>query len=219
MPSEHDERELARLRRRMVERQLRSRGIGSARVLEAMGRVPRHRFVGPGDQWAAYDDRPLTIGQGQTISQPYMVARMTELLDVDEESRVLEIGAGSGYQAAVLAEIVRGVWTVERHPDLAQRAEDRLREVGYVNVHVVVGDGTLGLPDRAPFEGIIVTAAAPYIPMPLKEQLAEGGRLVIPVGGRFSQWLTVVRREGEQFPETEVLGCQFVPLIGEEGYE
>jgi len=213
-PSRLDESDYERLRLQMVERQLRKRGIADEEVLAAMARVPRHRFVGEASRWAAYEDEPVPIGSGQTISQPYMVARMTELVQVDRESRVLEVGTGSGYQAAVLAEMAGHVWSIERHSELAERARGILAELGYSNVHVVVGDGSLGLPEEAPFDGIVVTAAAPEVPAALLEQLADGGRLVIPVGGSFGQRLRVVRRRGLDFAETDVLGCRFVPLIG-----
>ncbi len=209
-----DESDFERLRLQMVEKQLRKRGIADERVLAAMSRVPRHMFVGQSMRWAAYDDEPLPIGSAQTISQPYMVARMTELAELDEGSRVLEVGTGSGYQAAVLGELAAQVWSIERHHELAERARSTLADLGYSNVHVVVGDGSLGLAERAPFDGIIVTAAAPAVPTALLEQLTDGGRLVIPVGGSFGQQLRLVRRRGSSFTETDVLGCRFVPLIG-----
>lgn len=222
MSPRNDEADFSRLRARMVERQLRRRGIASEAVLRAMDFVPRHLFVGEGVRHAAYDDEPLPITSGQTISQPYMVARMTELLELDESSHVLEVGTGSGYQAAVLAEIARDVWTVERHPELADRARRTLAEQGYASVHVVVGDGSLGLPDQAPFDAIVVTAAAPHVPKALPEQLTIGGRLVIPVGGSSSQRLRLIRRGPgggpEDYEDTDVLGCRFVPLIGEQAH-
>jgi len=210
--------EYASLRRRMVDRQLRGRDIGNERVLSAMSRVPRHLFVGEHARWAAYEDEPLPIGDGQTISQPYMVARMTELLAIESSDRILEVGTGSGYQAAVLGELAAEVWTIERHHSLAVRADQTLRALGYRNVHVVIGDGTLGLPEHSPYDGIIVTAGSPDVPRSLREQLEVGGRLVIPVGGAYSQYLRLVRRQNGGFSETDVLGCRFVPLIGEEGY-
>ena len=213
-PSGLDESDFERLRRQMVERQLRARGVANERMLAAMSRVPRHRFVNDSARWAAYNDEPLPIGSGQTISQPFMVARMTELAEIDEDSRVLEVGTGSGYQAAVLAELAAQVWSIERHHELAERARTTLADLGYSNVHVVVGDGSLGLPEDAPFDSIIVTAAAPTVPQALLEQLADGGRLVIPVGGSFGQRLRLVRRRGSDFAATDVLGCRFVPLIG-----
>jgi protein-L-isoaspartate(D-aspartate) O-methyltransferase len=215
---ETDERDSARLRHRMVEEQLRRRGIGDPRVLSAMESVPRHRFIGENARWAAYEDEPVTIGLGQTISQPYMVARMTELLDLDATSRVLEVGTGSGYQAAVLAELAAEVWTIERHPDLAERARRVLNDLGYRNVRVVVGDGSLGLPEHAPFDAIIVTAAAPHTPAPLLDQLADGGRMVIPVGNRGVQQLRLIHRRDQEFVETNVLDCRFVPLVGRAAY-
>jgi protein-L-isoaspartate(D-aspartate) O-methyltransferase len=202
----------------MVEEQLRRRGIGDARVLSAMESVPRHRFIGENARWAAYEDEPVTIGLGQTISQPYMVARMTELLDLDATSRVLEVGTGSGYQAAVLAELAAEVWTIERHPDLAERARRVLNDLGYRNVRVVVGDGSLGLPEHAPFDAIIVTAAAPHTPAPLLDQLADGGRMVIPVGNRGVQQLRLIHHRDQEFVETNVLDCRFVPLVGRAAY-
>jgi protein-L-isoaspartate(D-aspartate) O-methyltransferase len=219
MVTHSSDTEFALQRRRMVEQQLRGRGIADPRVLAAMERIPRHDFVASGNDWAAYDDAPQPIGLGQTISQPFMVARMTELLELDDDSRVLEVGTGSGYQAAVLATLAHEVWTIERHGGLAAEAQRRLTALGYDNVHVVVGDGTLGLPEHAPYDAIVVTAAAPLIPPALRAQLAQGGRLVIPVGGRESQWLTVVRREADGDRESAVLGCRFVPLVGEQGYD
>jgi protein-L-isoaspartate(D-aspartate) O-methyltransferase len=202
----------------MVEEQIRRRGIVDARVLAAMESVPRHRFVGENARWAAYEDEPLAIGLGQTISQPYMVARMTELLAPDAASRVLEVGTGSGYQAAVLAELAGEVWTIERHPELADRARRILNDLGYSNVHVAVGDGSLGLPEHSPYDAIVVTAAAPHTPAPLLAQLADGGRLVVPVGDRGLQHLRLIRRRGEEFVETDVLDCRFVPLVGRAAY-
>ncbi len=217
-PAELEERDFAHLRHQMVEFQLRRRGIADPKVLRAMECVPRHRFVSERVRWAAYDDEPLPIGLGQTISQPYIVARMTELLQIGEASRVLEIGTGSGYQAAVLAEIAREVWSIERHVELAVGAREILRGLGYETVHVVSGDGTLGLPEHAPYDGILVAAAAPVVPAPLPEQLADGGRLVIPVGDAFSQLLRIVIRTGDTFRERDLLGVRFVPLVGEKGY-
>jgi protein-L-isoaspartate(D-aspartate) O-methyltransferase len=217
-PSHLDEGDFERLRLDMVDRQLRRRHISDARVLAAMERVPRHRFVPERLRWAAYEDEPLSIGSGQTISQPYIVARMTELAEVDEDSRVLEVGTGSGYQAAVLAELAASVWSMERHPSLAEQARTTLTVLGYHNVHVLVGDGSLGLPEQAPFDVIVVTAAAPSVPDALLAQLAPGGRLVIPVGGSFSQHLRLIRRKGSDFAETDVLACRFVPLIGAQAH-
>jgi protein-L-isoaspartate(D-aspartate) O-methyltransferase len=203
----------------MVEQQLRARGIVDERVLRAMETVPRELFVPAAQRSSAYDDAPLPIGSGQTISQPYMVARMTELLALDESSRVLEIGTGSGYQTAVLAELAAQVWTIERIPGLSRRAEELLDQHGYTNVHVISGDGTLGYADAAPYDAILITAAAPQIPATLRGQLSIGGRMVIPVTEGHSQDLLLIERVDEaSYRETSVLRCVFVPLIGEEGY-
>lgn len=205
-------------RRKMVESQLRARGIHDPDVLRVMEEVPRHLFVPPDLANQAYDDRPLDIGAGQTISQPYMVALMTELLAVEPHHRVLEVGTGSGYQAAILAALAREVVTMERFEKLAQAAAERLRDAGYRNVRVVVGDGSAGAPDHTPFDRIIVTAASPSVPPSLKEQLAAGGRLVCPVGARHAQKLIVVDRGDGVFEESEGVGCVFVPLLGKEGW-
>ena len=203
----------------MVDRQLRSRGIRDPRVLAAIGETPRERFVEAAERDRAYGDGPLPIGLGQTISQPYMVARMTELLEVKVGARILEIGTGSGYQAAILARLGAIVTTIERLSELADSARDRLRELGHEDhVTVVVGDGSLGDPEGAPWDGIIVTAAAPAIPNALRQQLADGGRLVVPVGTRDRQELLVVRRSGDEWTETNDGPCVFVPLIGEGGF-
>jgi len=203
----------------MVEQQLRNRGISDRRVLAAMEKVPRHRFVGDAEAQSAYEDAPLPIGAGQTISQPYMVGLMTECLHLRGDERVLEIGTGSGYQAAILAELSRRVYTVERHAALAERARRTLEELGYANVEVIVGDGSRGYPEEAPYDRIIVTAAAPRIAEPWLEQLAEGGRLVAPVGDRWGQALTVVTKRRGRTQEETVCGCVFVPLVGEHGWE
>jgi protein-L-isoaspartate(D-aspartate) O-methyltransferase len=202
----------------MVEMQLIPRGIVDPRVLEAMRTTPRHLFVPMLSRPHAYEDRPLEIGSGQTISQPFMVAAMTQLLKLGPEDRVLEVGTGSGYQAAVLSKLAARVVTVERIPELAERAARTLASLGIKNVESKIGDGTLGWPELAPYDAIIVTAAGPAVPVPLKEQLAEGGRLVCPVGGRDSQRLVLVTRHGGEFVETEGIGCVFVPLIGAEGW-
>jgi protein-L-isoaspartate(D-aspartate) O-methyltransferase len=180
--------------------------------------VPRHLFVPGADPDDAYDDRPLPIGEGQTISQPYMVAVMTAALDPLPEDRVLEVGTGSGYQAAVLAELCREVITVERHPRLAERARAVLERLGFDHVRVVVGDGSLGFPERQPYKGILVTAAAPAVPDPLRQQLAEGGRLVVPVGSSGYQELVVETRTASGFTRELREGCVFVPLIGQAGF-
>ena len=205
-------------RRRMVEQQLRSRGIRDPRVLAAMEKVPRHRFLPHPEDPAAYSDHPLPLGCGQTISQPYMVALMTECLRLTGEESVLEIGSGSGYQAAVLSELARVVYTVERFPELAGRARAALEELGYRNVQVIAGDGSEGYPEAAPYDRIIVTAAAPEIAPPWLDQLKEDGRLVLPLGDRWGQTLVVVtRRDGKTVRES-MCGCVFVPLVGKYGW-
>jgi protein-L-isoaspartate(D-aspartate) O-methyltransferase len=206
-------------RERMVRLQLEARGLREPRVLDAMRRVPRHEFVRPEDQHRAYDDRPLVIGAGQTISQPYIVAAMTAALRPQPGDRVLEVGTGSGYQAAVLSLLAGEVLTVERLPALADRARATLARLGYTNVRVLTGDGSGGWPAEQPYDGILVTAAAPRVPDVLVEQLAEGGRLVIPVGSRDFQELVVVERVGGRFREQRREGCIFVPLVGRFGWE
>ena len=210
--------EYAEPRRRMVSEQLGSRDIRSPRVLEAMLQVPRHRFVPEDERDLAYADAPLPIGHRQTISQPYIVALMTQLLDLQGDERVLEIGTGSGYQAAILAVLAGQVYSVERLSELCQRARAALSDLGLGNVTVVEGDGTQGLPEHAPYQAIIVTAAAPGIPEPLKEQLEEGGRLVLPVGGRGGQMLERWRRSGGRFDREQIAPVAFVPLIGQHGW-
>jgi protein-L-isoaspartate(D-aspartate) O-methyltransferase len=203
----------------MVQAQLRDRGIKDPRVLAAMAAVPREAFVPEQERRAAYQDGPLPIGAGQTISQPYMVARMTELLRLTGGERVLDIGTGSGYQAAVLAELGCTVTSIERDAGLAQSAAERLTALGFGDrVEVRVGDGTLGAPDGAPWDGIVVAAAAPSIPDALREQLADGRRMVIPIGSRREQNLIVVERHGAEWREWSDGPCVFVPLIGEAGW-
>jgi protein-L-isoaspartate(D-aspartate) O-methyltransferase len=206
-------------RRDMVERQLRKRHIRSERVLEAMGEIPRHEFVPQESLDHAYEDRPLPIGEGQTISQPYMVASMTETLELTGVERVLEIGTGSGYQAAVLSRLAAEVFTIESRTALALSARERLARLGYSNVHVHAGDGTLGLPDLAPFDAILVAAAAPEIPVPLAAQLAEGGTIVVPIGGSDNQELVRARKRGGQLVLENLYACRFVPLIGRHGWQ
>ncbi len=208
----------AMVRERMVAEQLQGRGIRDPRVLDAMRRVLRHLFVPPDEQANAYEDRALRIGQGQTISQPYMVGAMTEGLGLDSASRVLEIGTGSGYQAAILAEVAREVITIERKGELAEEARRRLAALSYANVSVVEGDGTLGYPSGAPFDGIIVTAAAPRVPASLQSQLADRARLVVPVGSELHQDMVIIQRLGDRFTETRGDPCVFVPLMGQEGW-
>ncbi len=209
----------ASARATMVAQQLERRGIRDRRVLDAMASVPREAFLPGGPRASAYDDRALPIDRGQTISQPYIVARMTELLAVQPGDRVLEIGTGSGYQAAVLAAIGARVVSIERHEMLARAARETLRTLGIEAVEVRVGDGSVGAPDGAPWDGIIVTAAAPEVPAPLREQLAIGGRLVIPVGGHREQELLVVERRSERdWSETPDGPVVFVPLVGQAGW-
>jgi protein-L-isoaspartate(D-aspartate) O-methyltransferase len=206
-------------RRRMVDEQLRARGIADERVLAAMERVPRELFVPEAYRRSAYDDAALPIGEGQTISQPYMVARICEVLALRGDERVLDVGTGSGYQAAVLAELAGEVHTIERLPVLADRAREALAAAGYERVHVHVGDGTLGLPDHAPFAAIAVAAAAPTVPPSLYGQLEPGGRLVLPVGGRGGQELQLVVRSPEGPAVLRSVPCRFVPLVGAEGFD
>jgi protein-L-isoaspartate(D-aspartate) O-methyltransferase len=201
-----------------IDDQLVARGIHDPRVLDAMRRVPRHRFVDPNALGFAYADRALPIGDGQTISQPYMVASMTEALRLQGPERVLDVGTGSGYQAAILAELAREVVTIERRAELADAARDRLDALGYRNIRVVVGDGSVGFPESAPFDGILVAAAAPRMPASLKHQLADGGRLVIPIGPPGHQRLTVVNRNADDFVESVQESCVFVLLVGAEGW-
>lgn len=205
-------------RARMVEAQLRQRGIQDERVLAAMLKIPRHEFVAPPYRDHAYDDNPLPIGEGQTISQPYIVGLMLELLRLAPDHTVLEIGTGSGYQTALLAELAAHVDSIERQPTLAASAESILRSLGYTNVTVHSGDGSLGLHERAPFDAIIVSAAAPELPAALFVQLKEGGRLVVPVGPPDSQQLLLITKEKGSPVVVESVPCRFVPLIGARGY-
>lgn len=202
----------------MVAVQLRRRGIRDERVLSAMERVPRHEFVRLELRGRAYEDDPAPIGEGQTVSQPYIVAYMLEALDIGPEHRVLEIGAGTGYQAALLAELAREVVTVERHRILADAARENLARLGYRNVTVIHADGTQGWPAAAPYDRMIVAAAAPRVPPPLFEQLAEGGKLIVPVGSTDLQELMLVEKREGQPVSSPREGCRFVPLIGAEGF-
>lgn len=209
----------AALRKRMVEEQLIPRGIKDQRVLDAFSKIERHKFIPEDLRSSPYADFPVPIGEGQTISQPYIVALMTECLDLKGEERVLEIGTGSGYQTAILAELAGEVYSIERFANLSQRAENSLKELGYTNIKIKVGDGTLGWPEEAPFDSIIITAASPRIPMPLAEQLKENGKLVLPIGESFSQVLTVVEKKKNELVSTQICGCVFVPLVGKYAWQ
>jgi len=200
-------------RERMVAEQLAVRGIRDARVLAAMRKVPRHRFVAASEAGHAYEDRPLTIGHGQTISQPYIVAFMSQALELSGDERVLDVGTGSGYQAAILGELAREVWSIEIVPPLAAGAGERLSALGYENVHVRCGDGYLGWPEYAPFDAILVAAAPDHVPQPLVDQLALGGRMILPVG-KNEQDLVLLRRTGSGVVQEEVLPVRFVPMTG-----
>jgi protein-L-isoaspartate(D-aspartate) O-methyltransferase len=213
--------DVALLREDMVERQIAARGVRDRRVLAAMREIPRDRFVEPALAPRAYEDGPLAIGIGQTISQPYIVALMSEALGLVGTERVLEVGTGSGYGAAVLGRLAREVYTIERHPMLADRAASRLAGLGFCNVHVIVGDGTLGLPEQAPFEAVVVTASGPRVPPALLEQLAIGGRIVIPVGEHpdHQRLMRIDRQSRVQYAAADLGGVAFVPLVGAEGWE
>jgi protein-L-isoaspartate(D-aspartate) O-methyltransferase len=206
-------------RAEMIEKQVRRRGVTDPAVLAAMQAVPRHEFVPEEIRSNAYVDAPLPIGGGQTISQPYIVAAMTAALRLRAIDRVLEIGTGCGYQAAVLACLAKDVFTIERRPELASSASARLARLGYSNAHVHCGDGTLGLPEFAPFDAILVAAAAPAIPRPLLAQLAEGGRMIVPVGDAEHQELQLIEKHGDAFPTKMLEACRFVPLVGYHGWQ
>jgi protein-L-isoaspartate(D-aspartate) O-methyltransferase len=203
----------------MIEKQVRRRGITDPGVLAAMLAVPRHEFVPEEIRSSAYEDAPLPIGGGQTISQPYIVAAMTAALRLRLRDRVLEIGTGCGYQAAVLACLAKEVFTIERRAELASSASAGLARLGYANAHVHCGDGTLGLPEFAPFDAILVAAAAPAIPKPLLAQLTDGGRMIVPVGDTEHQELQLIERHGDAFPAKMLEGCRFVPLLGYHGWQ
>ncbi len=213
------EERIREARERMVRNQLAHRGITDESVLQAMREVPRHLFVPPAFQDQAYADGPLPIGSGQTISQPYIVALMTQLLRPQAQDKVLEIGVGSGYQTAILSLLVKEVIGLERVPELAQEAKERLEALGYSNATIYVADGSLGYHATAPYDGILVAAAAPRIPEPLLLQLADGGRLVIPVGSAFEQVIELAWRKGGSIHIERLTPVRFVPLIGEYGYE
>jgi len=210
--------QLTVLRQTMIAAQLRARGIRDERVLAAMTKVPRHLFVPAEYQEQAYGDHPLPIGEGQTISQPYIVAYMLEVLALDGSEKVLEIGTGSAYQTALLAKLARQVYSVERIESLASEAAALLIRLGYTNVSVIVGDGSRGLPEYSPFDAIVVSAAVPVIPQPLLEQLREAGKMVVPVGPADAQVLKLVSKQQGRAAVTNLEGCRFVPLIGEQGY-
>lgn len=203
----------------MVEHDLRRRGIRNDHVLDAMGRVPRHRFVPPELIGEAYSDYPVPIGEGQTISQPYIVALMTEALTPDRDTKVLEIGTGSGYQTAILVECGARVWTIERSARLARRAQALFEELGYNHIQSIVGDGTLGLPDRAPFDRILATGSLPKAPESLLRQLIEGGIFVGPIGSMYGQQLVRIVYHPQQTTREDLGPCRFVPLIGENGWD
>jgi protein-L-isoaspartate(D-aspartate) O-methyltransferase len=214
-----ESKEFAPQRSAMLEKQLRRRGIVDFAVLGAMDAVPRHEFVPPELRARAYEDLPLPIGAGQTISQPYIVAAMTAALRLDPEDRVLEIGTGCGYQAAVLSLLAKEVFTIECRTELARSAASRLAALGYSNVHVHCGDGTLGLPECAPFDAILIAAAAPAVPKPLLAQLAEGGRMILPVGSADQQELQLIEKDGTKMHTNTLEGCRFVPLVGHFGWQ
>ena len=213
-PSAADE-VFAAARQRMIEEQIRARGVTDPAVLAAMAAVPRHLFVPEGERRSAYDDQPLPIGAGQTISQPYIVALMSSLLGLKPDSRVLEVGTGSGYQAAVLSRLAREVYTIEIIQPLGERARRTLADLGYKNVHVRIGDGYRGWREAAPFDGIVVTAAPPSIPGPLMDQLKVGGKLVIPVGRAYQDLLVLTKRRDGGFDRESVLPVRFVPMTGQ----
>lgn len=212
------ELDYAALRREMVAKQLRARGIRDERVLQAMLTVPRHEFVPEESRGRSYEDQPVSIGEGQTISQPYMVASMAEAAHLTENAKVLEVGTGSGYGAAVLSRLARIVHTIESHAALAASAQNRLARPRYENVTVHTRDGSAGLPAEAPFDAIVVAAAAPIVPQPLVEQLAEGGRLIIPIGDGDTQELVLVQKRAGEIQSSSLFHCRFVPLVGRHGF-
>ncbi len=202
----------------MINQQLIARGIKDEKVLEAFRRVPRHKFVRPEDKDSSYDDGPLPIGQGQTISQPYIVALMTEALEIEGNDKVLEIGTGSGYQAAILAELAREVYSIERVSQLGEITQNKLKDMGYTNIFIKIGDGTKGWGENAPYNAIIITAASPKVPSSLWKQLAMGGRMIIPVGDLTSQNLLLLKKTDKGRVKYNLGGCRFVPLLGENGW-
>ncbi len=204
---------------KMINKQLIARGIRDEKVLEAFRRVPRHEFVRPQDRENAYDDGPLSIGQGQTISQPYIVALMTEALEIEAHDKVLEIGTGSGYQTAILAELAREVYSVERVNQLGEATREKMKDLGYDNIFIKISDGTMGWRENAPYDAIIVTAASPKVPSSLWEQLATGGRMIIPVGDLISQELLLLKKTEKGREKHKLGGCRFVPLLGKNGWK
>ena len=209
----------AALRRKMVEEQIIRRGIKDPRVLDAFYKVERHKFISADLSGSAYADFPLSIGAGQTISQPYIVALMTECLQLSGREKVLEIGTGSAYQTAILAELAGEVCSIERIEDLAMQAKNLIAGLGYANVKIKVGDGTLGWPEEAPFDCIIITAASPRIPLPLTQQLKDPGKMILPLGESFSQMLTLIEKQDGKINSREICGCVFVSLIGKYGWK
>lgn len=205
-------------RKRMVEEQISARGITAIRVLDAFRKVERHLFVPAELSQSAYADFPLPIGEGQTISQPYIAALMTESLDLKGTEKVLEIGTGSGYQAAILAQLSAEVFSIERFESLAKKAAETMSKLGYDNIKIRVGDGTLGWPQEGPFDRIIITAASPRIPLPLSEQLSEGGKIILPLGTELGQVLTLAEKKNAKLESRQICGCVFVPLVGRYGY-
>lgn len=206
-------------RTEMLETQIRKRGIRDPRVLHAMATAPRHEFVPEPFKHLAYTDEPLAIGEGQTISQPYIVAAMTEALRLQGTEKALDVGTGCGYQAAILSVLCKEVFSIEYRPPLARAAADRLQRLAFTNVHVHCGDGSLGLKEFAPYDAILVAAAAPKIPEPLREQLSDGGRLIMPVGAEDHQHLFLVTRRGNEYTTERREGCRFVPLLGRHGWQ
>ena len=206
------------VRRKMVDEQLVKRGIKNQLVLDAMLKIQRHLFVTQKDQKDAYNDSPLAISCSQTISQPYIVALMTQLIEPDKNKTVLEIGTGSGYQTAILAELCNTIYSVERHEKLAENAERKLKRLGYNNVRIKTADGTIGWKDESPFDAIVVTAAAPKVPHLLVDQLKDRGKMVIPVGTHFQQNLELILKRGDSYIDKIICGCVFVPLIGKAGW-
>jgi len=207
----------AALRKKMVEEQLLPRGISNPRVLDVFRRIQRHKFLPEELRSNSYADFPVPIGESQTISQPYIVALMTQCLDLTGQEKVLEIGTGSGYQTAILAELSKEVYSIERFANLAKRAEALLSELGYANIKIKVGDGSLGWREEAPFDRIIITAATPQAPLPLTEQLKEGGKLILPLGESFTQVLTLLEKKQDKCESFDICGCVFVPLVGKYG--